>query len=157
MNSKLTCITKNCKQTLNETETPWGVLLSCPSCKGRLVPSGALKKITTQDAAAKLWQDFIKTHHPGSRPCPACTRAMRVVNPHTQSGMIELDVCNSCLLIWFDPNELERIPRPKTSASKPSRPIPDAPSAYDLNSPYSAWHTSSDLVWLVDTILFYWD
>jgi hypothetical protein len=59
------------------------------------------------------------------------------------------------MLIWFDPTELERIPRPLASAPEPSRRVSDAPSAYDLNSPSSAWDTSTDLIWLIDFFFFF--
>jgi hypothetical protein len=61
------------------------------------------------------------------------------------------------MLIWFDPTELERIPRPLLSAPEPSRRVSDAPSASPPDSSLSIWDTWIDLNSFVDTIFFFWD
>jgi membrane associated rhomboid family serine protease len=49
----------------------------------------------------------------GTLPCPACDRHMKQVDTRNQvaselGGGIQLDVCESCTLIWFDPQEREQ-------------------------------------------------
>jgi Zn-finger nucleic acid-binding protein len=134
MNSKLKCTSANCSQPLTETQSNWGTILSCSSCKGRAVKLSALKKIASPEAAEKLWRDSIKTHRVGSRFCPGCKRPMKIVRTETKHGAIELDVCNPCLLIWFDSMELEHlIPAFCRKPDKLGSHPPDgSPSALDL-------------------------
>jgi Zn-finger nucleic acid-binding protein len=124
----------NCSTKRENTQTQYGVVWTCSTCKGRALGVGLLQKISNPQLINQVWAKAEKENRKGVKPCPACKRAMLIVTTGPQLGSIELDVCHNCFFVWFDNQELEKIPRatdqeiekrieaarPKPSANKSS-------------------------------------
>jgi heat shock protein HtpX len=99
-------------------------LWRCAFCNGLLVEEEKLPRIfarrekgfpeRVQRIAALMDAEAKKTHPhfnvivdiPRLRPCPKCGRDM-VHKFYSYAYHIEIDECQACKLIWFDPDELE--------------------------------------------------
>jgi membrane associated rhomboid family serine protease len=115
----LTC--PSCKQMLDKKRGGLGLFWVCPSCKGRAMTLGMVKKAISRHAANTLWQKARANRHGDGKTCPACKRRMAEVSI-VSGGTIEyLDVCTGCHFIWFDPREFESLP--KSAASKAPRTV----------------------------------
>ena len=78
----------------------------CQSCKGHLVRAKPIETFLDQYGADKFstFMALARAAPPSPRPlgCPACgTRSYRAV----RHGMVEIDVCASCLCVYFDAGE----------------------------------------------------
>ncbi len=72
----------------------------------------------------ELWR-HARTVPVGTMPCPFCRQRMQVVA--AEELRPELDVCRSCLSVWCDAGERERISRPP---DRNSPPIPNPGMEY---------------------------
>jgi len=63
------------------------------------------------EAWPETWQDIREAAAPGTRGCPTCTRSMDRTRGLAEAGGMRLDFCGGCRVIWFDPRELERVPK----------------------------------------------
>lgn len=97
----------HCGHRLQRVQGPYGVSWACPSCHGRGVGVGLLRRLVFPDAVDALWVASAERGVP-SRPCAICGRAMRAVVP--APDLPTLDVCSSCHFVWFDPSEYEQMP-----------------------------------------------
>jgi len=77
-----------------------------------------LRKYLKNDAVKKIWCTAIVESTPSDRGCPSCGHALREFEAGRDNRRINLDLCKTCQLIWFDKNELEAFPR----AEKLQRP-----------------------------------
>ncbi|MGE4563831.1 MAG: rhomboid family intramembrane serine protease [Victivallaceae bacterium] len=86
----------------------------CANCGGRMMTLAGLRNLCRdRDFANALWQ-AARYGETGTGPvCPSCQKLMRRVGKTLSGAAIELDICDGCQLIWFDPGELERIPLPE--------------------------------------------
>jgi len=87
----------------------------CRGCQARAANLTVLRKAGANRARlSAVWQTSAGATEAGP-DCPACQRPTRRVNP---SGDLELDVCRSCMLVFFDAGELEQLtPVPAWSAA----------------------------------------
>lgn len=99
------------------------VIFQCRACGGRMMSLYALREACgDRNFVNMLWQTAQHGYsEPGPR-CSFCEKQMRTVTLPLSGEGIELDLCCRCPMIWFDPHELERIPRPE----------PPEPSQADL-------------------------
>lgn len=103
-------ICPNCKVRLVKSRADVGVLWVCPSCGGRSMTVSLLRKKISRDTVNALWQVARAGEHPHKRRCPACDKAMVEIPVPGRSHIQYIDVCKTCLLIWFDPREYESLP-----------------------------------------------
>ncbi len=93
-----------CRTHLEREESPNGVQWRCPTCEGRSVTLGVLRRIVSKPAVNSLWQTARQHRADSGLPCPLCANAM---TPVQHFDAIEVDVCTTCQSVWFDPAELE--------------------------------------------------
>ena len=100
-----------CDTKLETVPTKHGVVSSCISCKGTAIGVGLLNKISDPTLIQQVWMRAKQENNPTGVPCPVCRRAMLVVTMAPQLGSVELDVCQTCFFIWFDHQELDKVPK----------------------------------------------
>ena len=83
----------------------------CPDCRGRLVPMAALERLAPFEFVERLRLSFSDSIGRNGPACPACRRATRVATSSIAGLVVDLDLCRRCRLIWFDPGELQHLPR----------------------------------------------
>lgn len=116
-------ICPRCKQTLEKRLSPKGSFFECPACRGRAINWSVTRSRIQKEAANRIWQKA-REGGPSAAACPACGYSMRLVALGDANDSLELDVCMRCLLVWFDREELERLPaRPQAPASNHELPL----------------------------------
>lgn len=90
-------------------------ILSCPNCRGNLIPQSKMLPILRQAKPSKP----IRTHSANlqnkseltrSSACPSCHKTMAAY-PYGGPGNVIIQGCELCQLIWLDFGELSRIIR----------------------------------------------
>ncbi len=90
------------------------VVYRCPACVGRLITVGGLRSLSADRTLVnRLWATAQNGNWSAGAVCPGCQAPMRRVTLPVSRLTLELDVCCSCQLVWFDPSELEQIPFPE--------------------------------------------
>ena len=84
---------------------------TCPSCAGRLVGMGPLRKELPRPVLNAIWAKVRDEQGVERRTCPCCSHKMREVYPEHTPRLPALDVCRLCHVVWFDPQEFEILPR----------------------------------------------
>jgi Zn-finger nucleic acid-binding protein len=72
-----------------------------------MLAMGPLRKLVPKAAFRDLWQRVRDSQVTGERACASCRRPLQVVTVDAHDGEVELDVCRSCQLVWFDPGEMD--------------------------------------------------
>lgn len=91
----------------------------CSGCGGRMISFSVLRKLCADGGFLNLlWRTARDGYAERGPECPVCRTPMRRVTLPLAGRGIELDVCCSCQTVWFDPGELERLPRPADGAAE---------------------------------------
>ncbi len=84
----------------------------CPYGHGHAVTLSAVRALCGRPEFANiLWRKALQTNG-GGGGCPICGRPMALVRVPVAGQELELDICCRCQELWFDPLELEALPRP---------------------------------------------
>lgn len=110
-----------CGQPLTAGQNAQGVYWSCPACDGRLVSLAVLRKTVLREAVNAVWQQTNSDAGRPGRACPACGLAMTEAHVTTGGVAMDVDVCHTCTLVWFDPREYGALP-PKPDEPKVQEP-----------------------------------
>jgi membrane associated rhomboid family serine protease/Zn-finger nucleic acid-binding protein len=94
-----------CRTDLQRAPIDKGITWVCPSCGGRAVGMGPLRRAFEKPFVNALWGSVQDSPGDG-KPCPVCETSMAV----TPMGSPVLDVCKRCQFVWFDPKEFEVAP-----------------------------------------------
>lgn len=95
-----------------------GINFRCAHCGGRMMTVSGLRSLCgDRKFVNMLWQTARYGYSETGPVCSCCKKAMRRVTLPLAGAAIELDLCCSCQLIWFDPSELEQIPPPQPEAA----------------------------------------
>ncbi len=86
-----------------------GVVWNCAQCGGTSVGASLLQNHANDDFLPKLWNQFRTEGWTGDRRCPSCPKAMKALQAELAGASMQLDACLTCMLLWFDQGELERI------------------------------------------------
>lgn len=115
-------------ETLRRTvAAPGAIVWACARCNGRAIAMPVLRRQASADAARDLWRHVLaaKPLAAAGSVCPACR--LDTVNAPLVLGdvTVELDVCTSCHLVWFDAGEEQglspvREPETRGDAAKES-------------------------------------
>jgi membrane associated rhomboid family serine protease len=119
----LTCPT--CKKMLDKNRGRLGFFWVCPSCQGRAMTLGTVKKMIPRQAVNTLWQKARAGRHDDGKTCPACKRRMTEVSIVTGQTIEYLDVCTGCHFVWFDPREFESLPKSAAVKAPKARQMSD--------------------------------
>ena len=97
-------------------------LWKCASCRGFAISLPIVRKGLSTDTFKKIWQKLFAGDTESGRPCPGCRNPLSVVEADGQGGVIMIDVCRSCQILWFDDKEYSDLPKvePKMEQKKPS-------------------------------------
>lgn len=104
----LTCPTCRCR--LLHAKGPAGVFYVCPRCGGRAVGIAVIRRGVGRDCVKDLWLQSQAARLPAGKKCPVCQRWMRGVTVTAGQRPLQLDLCRSCQVVWFDPSEFEQLP-----------------------------------------------
>ncbi|MCG3179914.1 MAG: hypothetical protein BIFFINMI_02264 [Phycisphaerae bacterium] len=106
----------HCRCRLTESRDGDTIFWMCEKCTGCAVGVSVLRRIVARDAINRVWlhaRRLMKADQRGPIDCPYCGLKMfRVDPPPGDATTPPLDVCTACLMVWFDPKELEALPPP---------------------------------------------
>jgi membrane associated rhomboid family serine protease len=87
-----------------------GVTWPCPSCGGRAIGMGLLRRLVDRTFANHLWVAAMDIPTGSGRNCAICHKPMTLVpwGPAEPDPLV--DVCRRCQFVWFDPTEFEAAP-----------------------------------------------
>jgi len=91
----------------------------CPACSARAITMPALRRNVAAPFAQQLTAAFANAQVPSFASCPSCSRQLQVVEVEAAGQPVELDVCKTCALVWFDAGEYEQAPAAPASRKKP--------------------------------------
>ncbi|MBE6379841.1 MAG: rhomboid family intramembrane serine protease [Lentisphaerae bacterium] len=118
-------ICPQCGQKLQSAFRNRSAIYSCKDYHGQAVTLPGVRALCNSSKFANmLWQKAY--NQPQVNPaklCPVCRRAMKSV-PLTlpDNSVLELDVCCSCQLVWFDWEELEKLPQESSPPAEAALP-----------------------------------
>jgi len=104
-----------CRIPLNKDMNPYGVFWECPNCAGHALTLSILRQSVPEAIVKEFWLRIRSREYPSKRLCPACKAVMSEVPILSADQSIYLDICKTCNLIWFDPYELEALPKVEIS------------------------------------------
>lgn len=86
-------------------------LWKCASCRGFAISLPIVRKGLNAETFKKLWQKLSSGEAETGRPCPGCKNPLNVVEADGQGGVIMIDVCRTCQILWFDDKEYSDLPK----------------------------------------------
>ncbi|MDC0358728.1 rhomboid family intramembrane serine protease, partial [Oligoflexia bacterium] len=98
----------NCQIPLRAIKSGHGVYWSCPTCRGRAVGLGVLRKSAASDVYKEFWTLAYQGNGNNRIACPSCKNSMIEVTSTVAGQELLLDVCKLCYIFWFDTDEYER-------------------------------------------------
>ena len=97
---------------LLEAQKPEGIRLwKCASCGGFAISLPIVRKGLDTKTFKNIWQKLSSGEIETGRPCPGCKKPLSVVEADGQGGVVMIDVCRSCHLLWFDDKEFSDLPK----------------------------------------------
>ena len=88
-----------------------GSLWKCQACSGVAANVAVLRQYLKDDTVRRIWLEAITVSTLSNRKCPCCVQMMKEFTVSRENRRIDLDLCRTCQLIWFDNDELEAFPR----------------------------------------------
>ena len=86
-------------------------LWKCASCRGIAISLPVVRKGLNKKTFKEIWQKLSSDETETGRPCPGCKKPLSVVEADGQGGVIKIDVCRTCHIIWFDEKEFSELPK----------------------------------------------
>ena len=97
---------------LLEAQKPEGIRLwKCASCRGFAISLPIVRKGINKKTFKEIWHKLSSGKTETGRPCPGCKKPLSVVEADGQGGVVMIDVCRTCHIIWFDDNEFSELPK----------------------------------------------
>jgi Zn-finger nucleic acid-binding protein len=96
-----------CQTSLSPTGIEEGLLWKCQLCSGVAANLAVLRKHLKGDTVKKFWLEAITASTPSNRKCPSCVKVLKEFTVSREHQRIDLDLCRTCQLIWFDRDELD--------------------------------------------------
>ena len=95
------------------------VCFKCERGHGDSITLSAIRALCGKpDFANMLWRKAVDAPDGIGAPCPECGRPMALIRLPINELTLELDICCRCQDVWFDPNELESLPKPPPPPKK---------------------------------------
>ena len=117
----ITC--PRCGQQLAKSFYQGKIGFHCPEGHGRAVTLSTVRSLCgNPEFANALWRKAMENQGEYGGSCPMCSRPMTLVTLPVEGKLLELDVCCRCQELWFDPNELEALPKPPPPPKEPELP-----------------------------------
>jgi len=83
--------------------------LACPQCGGLAATVALLRQTSSRESFRQFWAATMSSTRPGRLPCPGCGGRMQHIDVEFDKDKVELDRCQPCQFVWFDPEERERV------------------------------------------------
>jgi len=97
---------------LLQAQKPEGIRLwKCASCRGFAISLPIVRKGLKKASFRKIWQKLSTGQIETGRPCPGCKDPLSVVEADGHGGVIKIDVCRTCQILWFDDEEYSDLPK----------------------------------------------
>ena len=100
----LNCGTELVRQWSSECDF-WG----CPDCGSRAASLKMLRRMMGAEEMNRFLCAVEQKEPTSGRMCPGCNREMRYIEIASDPHAVTLDVCLSCRMVWFDPNEHDQM------------------------------------------------
>ncbi len=115
-----------CNRHLLRTKAKQGFFFECPQCRGRAIGLAVLRRVLPHPKTKALWRQASGVAAKTGVACPICQRPTAEVPMRgLQENVVDLDVCTGCRFVWFDAQELKRLPKkrpaPKTELTEEGR------------------------------------
>ena len=118
-----------CGAQLERTLHEGKIAFRCPAGHGNAVTLSVVRSLCgTTGFANLLWRQALERPYGQGGRCPQCGRPMSLLRLPVQGRFLELDICCPCQEVWFDPSELESLPRP----APPPKPTELPPRAKEI-------------------------
>ena len=104
-------ICPKCETLLSPMRVAEGSLWKCQACSGVAANVAVLRQYLKDDTVRRIWLEAITVSTLSNRKCPCCVQMMKEFTVSRENRRIDLDLCRTCQLIWFDKDELEAFPR----------------------------------------------
>ena len=112
-----------CRRRLVRTKTSHGIFFACRGCQGRAVSLAVVRRMAGREPAKTLWREAVVGETEEGVGCPICQRATAEVRLRVDGMRVPLDVCTGCHFVWFDPDEMEKLPEvPPSPAEEEALP-----------------------------------
>lgn len=86
-------------------------LWKCGSCSGFAISLPIVRKGLNSKTFKQIWQKISSGDTETGRPCPGCKKPLSVVGADGEGGVLMIDVCRTCQILWFDDNEYSELPK----------------------------------------------
>ena len=86
-------------------------LWKCSSCHGFAISLPIVRKSMQSKTFKKMWQQLFSGEFKQGRPCPGCKKSLCVVEADGKDSVLEIDVCRTCQILWFDEKEYADLPK----------------------------------------------
>ncbi len=117
----MTC--PRCGQQLARSFYEGKIGFHCPEGHGRAVTLSTVRSLCgNPDFANVLWRKAMEHQGEYGGSCPMCSHPMTLVRLPIEGKILELDICCRCQELWFDPNELDALPKPPPPPQAPELP-----------------------------------
>lgn len=117
-----------CASPLDKTRLHGKRAATCGRCHGHAVTLAAVRQTTHRADYRALWDAVRATAQPSTLPCPSCGQPLQAVAVPGDHAVAEVDLCQPCQVVWFDPGERPEAP----STPAPRRLDPEAQRAMAL-------------------------
>lgn len=104
---EISCI--NCERELLRQETTQGVFWGCPGCGSKAASLKLLRGLLGAEEMNGFLHAVEQKEPKSGRHCPGCDREMRDIEIARDPQKVQLDVCLSCRMVWFDPEEHDQM------------------------------------------------
>ncbi|MBR6372889.1 MAG: rhomboid family intramembrane serine protease [Victivallales bacterium] len=112
-----------CGEPLERSFYQGRISFHCPRGHGCAMTLSAVRALCGDTGFANmLWRRAAEMPSGLGGKCPVCHHPMTLVTLPVQGGILELDVCCRCQELWFDPNEIEALPKPPPPPQAPEMP-----------------------------------
>ena len=98
-----------CACKLSPSTSDGSLFFHCDQCGGQALTLPTLKSVSGVGAALELWANARPAAESADRRCPECRQTMQTVLAGDHED-VEVDLCRTCSLLWFDGGELESMP-----------------------------------------------
>ena len=112
-----------CQTELTRVRTEDGLIDICPSCGGCSIGLAVIRRWFAADAINRMWQASINRQGAPGKACPACSVPMLEVVCEAAAEKTRIDVCRTCMLMWFDPGEQMQLPKQPKAPAEPELPF----------------------------------
>jgi membrane associated rhomboid family serine protease len=134
-----------CSYPLAQQRSVNVVIDVCQRCKGTFLESGEARAIIGENADPETWERTSHARFLGktSLECPkghGRLSGFRLEAPSGSGAHVEVDVCPSCMGMWLDAWEAQRLADATRAMRRPATPSPDPPLVQGEQRVGAGWY-----------------